>query len=549
MTQQEALDILKSGNNVFLTGSPGSGKTFLLNEYINFLKNKGVAVGVTASTGIAATHMSGITIHSWAGIGIKDELQEADLSKMLKNGRLRRRLSQTKVLIIDEISMLHSFRLDMVDYVCKMLRQDIRPFGGIQVVLSGDFFQLPPVSRGDEKAEFVDKSQIWNEMNLKVCYLSDQYRQTEDDGLAKVLNDIRTNNAGEHTLDILMDRYQKDIKGHIRPTKLFTHNADVDTVNYEELSKIQGTIKKYVMRIIGTRKLAEILIKSCLAPEELKLKKGAMVMFVKNNFDKGYVNGTLGRVIDFDEYSMPVVETFQGDKITATAESWIIEEEGKTKAEIVQIPLRLAWAITVHKSQGMTLDGAEIDLSKCFTEGMGYVGLSRVRSLSGLRLMGINDLALKINEDMLKLDESLVQISKINTEEIQGLDAKEKAIRQMEFLNSIIPAQAEKKEMGKKKENKVFTQDITKKLVDQKFSISEIAKSREVTEGTVFSHLEKIVLRGDDIDLEYLRPKTERFEQIIVAFQKSGDTKLAPVKEILGDDFSYDEIRIGRLFL
>lgn len=541
MTQKEALDILKLGHNVFLTGSAGSGKTFLLNEYIGFLRKKSVQIGITASTGIAATHINGITIHSWAGIGIKDELVRRDLNKILKKKNLTSRFKKTKILIIDEVSMLHSFRLDMVDKVCKAFKQNTLPFGGMQVVLCGDFFQLPPVSKGKESADFIDKSQIWKNMNLKVCYLHEQYRHT-DKTLTCVLNDIRGNSVGENTLVPLRNRYQKDTLKSPTITKLYTHNMDVDLINSRELSKIQGKTKEYEMSSKGNRNLAEFLKRSCLAPEKLVLKIGAVVMFVKNNFERGYTNGTLGKIISFDNNGMPKVKTFRGKNIVAVPEEWHIEEEGKIKAAVYQIPLRLAWAITVHKSQGMTLDAAEVDLSKSFTHGMGYVALSRVKSLEGLKLMGLNKIALEVNKEVLVLDKKLIEMSKITGIEFGRLDCLKREKMQNEFLFSVAP---------KEEEKPISTYEKTKLLAEQKLSISEIAKSRKMTEGTIVGHLEKLLESGEKIDVKYLRPTLppERFEKIKKAFEKTKDTRLAPVKGILSNDFSYDEIRLARLFL
>lgn len=541
MTQKEALDILKLGHNVYLTGSAGSGKTFLLNEYIAFLRSKGVEVGITASTGIAATHLNGVTIHSWCGLGIKDALTNKDLRGLLKKKHLSRRFEKTHILIIDEVSMLDSFRLDLVDKVCKAFKQNLRPFGGMQVVLCGDFFQLPPISKTGEEANFIYKSYIWREMNVKICYLSEQYRHN-DRILSSVLDDMRTGNVGEHTLEPLRRRYKGIISGVQTPTKLYTHNIDVDSINNQELEKLPEKTKIYTMRFRGNGKLAETLKKSCLAPEKLTLKKGAMVMFVKNNFVEGYVNGTLGKVVGFNKENMPIIQTLRGKKIIAGEESWRIEEEGKIKAEMKQIPLRLAWAITIHKSQGMTLDAAEIDLSKSFVEGMGYVALSRVRSLEGLRLMGLNRTALRVNQEILALDRELIGASEVSARELKALTLLEKEERQKEFVQSIVPEQ---------KEEKLSTYEKTKLLIAKKLPISEIAKHRSMTEGTIISHLEKLLDIGEKLDIEYLRLGIEnnRLIKIKRAFEASGDAKLFPVREILGEDFSYEELRFARLFL
>lgn len=406
MTQQEALDILKSGHNVFLTGSAGSGKTFLLNEFVDYLKSENILVGVTASTGIAATHLNGRTIHSWCGMGIEEKMNQQVRNSIAKSD-LKQRLKKTDVLIIDEISMLSASRLDLVDNICKVVRKNEHPFGGLQVVFSGDFFQLPPVSRGEEDSRFAYEAEIWSRMNLKICYLEEQHRH-EDKKFLALLNSLRSRKNLTAAKKSLNTRLNKEIKSKVKPTKLYTHNFDVDNYNNLELSRLKTESKYFEMRTQGLPNLVEKLKNGCLAPETLELKVGAVVMFVKNNFKEGYVNGTVGVVIGFDEDSgLPLIETFKGDIIEAKREVWPIEDSGGVLALISQIPLRLAWAITVHKSQGLSLDCAEIDLSRTFEYGMGYVALSRVRSLSGLKLLGINNLALEVNEKMIIFDDDL----------------------------------------------------------------------------------------------------------------------------------------------
>lgn len=471
MTQREALDILKLGHNVYLTGAAGSGKTYLLNQYIAYLRENKIPVGITASTGIAATHMGGTTIHSWVGMGISDEMTEKEIFDLFKRHYLRSRFVKTKVLIIDEISMLHAKRLDLVDAICRAFKKNSLPFGGMQVVMCGDFFQLPPVVKkvaptpvipsevglwpepgeakkrlsrdtstdkriqDDSGLDFVTESDVWNSMQLRVCYLDEQHRQ-DDRAFLRVLNDIRNNEVNEMTFEYLSERLDKETEGYVRPTRLFTHNADVDAINAKHLAELPGEEHEYMMNWQGSMGLVETLRKSCLAPEKLVLKKGAHVMFVKNNYDEGYVNGTLGEVINFDENGLPLVRTFDGSEISAGRASWEVKEEDseQVKAAISQLPLRLAWAITVHKSQGMSLDAAEVDLSRSFLPGMGYVALSRVRSLAGLKLMGLNQIALQIHPAVSVMDQDFISRSNDSVLDLQGLEEAKKHQMQKDFL-------------------------------------------------------------------------------------------------------------------
>ena len=438
MKQKEALDILKSGYNVFLTGSPGSGKTFLLNKYIEYLKKNGAVVSVTASTGIAATHMGGVTLHSWSGLGIKEELDDAEARKICEKSYVRKRIKNTGVLIIDEISMIKASQFEAVNKICQYVKRSLRPFGGMQVVCSGDFFQLPPVEKEGREIKFVNESDVWKKMEMKICYLDEQHR-TKDKKLHKILNHIRDNEA-EKSKKLLFETQEKAYpSGHKKDlkkvlTKLYTHNIDVDSINYSELSKIKGKEYFYQMTLRGNPVVADILKKSCLAPEKLVLKEGAHVMFIKNNFEAGYVNGTQGKVVGFGAGDLPIIKTEEGEKITVKYADWSIEEENSIVAGISQMPLRLAWAITVHKSQGMNLDSAEIDLSKCFLEGMGYVALSRLKSLKGLRLMGINNLAFCVNKRAMEMDKSFKKLSKEASVELKKTGGGAVSKRQKLFI-------------------------------------------------------------------------------------------------------------------
>lgn len=548
MTQYEALEILKTGANVFLTGAPGSGKTHTLRTYISYLKEQNVPVAITASTGIAATHLGGVTIHSWSGLGIKSSLSPEDIDNLETKQYLFKHYENAKVLIIDEISMLHHFRFDLLDELARAFKRNNLPFGGMQVILCGDFFQLPPVTRpGEPESYFAYRSKIWKEMNLRVCYLEEQHRQ-EDDQFLNVLKSIRENDVGEEELELLRERYMKDVEMFVEPTKLFTHNIDVDRINQEELEKISGDTKLFKVTTKGKGSILESLVKSCLAPEELYLKKNARVMFVKNNSDKGYVNGTLGVVEDFDESGLPIIVTSTGKKIIAEPETWVIEEDGRIKAELKQIPLRLAWAITVHKSQGMSLDSAEIDLSKSFAPGMGYVALSRVRTLKGIKILGFNHSALRIHPEIIEYDQVLRKESKKSLLYLEDIGKTEILKKQKEFL--------EKNASKTKKELELKPHEKTKLFLDQKLDIKDIAKLRNLKEDTIIDHIEKLKDDSQKLDIEYLKKKNfspKQMEDIEKAFRKSfrehGDLRLSPVKLILKDKFSYKQLRLARLFL
>lgn len=400
MNQSKALEILKSGANAFLTGEPGSGKTHTINLFTKWLEDQYQSYAVTASTGIAATHINGVTIHSWTGMGIKEAITDQHVEDILNNKEfLVRKIRAAKVLIIDEVSMLSAQAIDNVDKILKGVRgsdfmTEPKPFGGIQVVFVGDFFQLPPVAKDGKKVGFAFESKAWQAAKPKALYLTEQHRQS-DALFLEILSAFRNGKiTKEHKKALLR---KPDIKPE---TKLFTHNIEVDRINMEELSKIDGEAKSYLMSSGGIPFLADMLKKNCLSPEYLDLRIGAAVMFTRNNFDEGYVNGTLGVVKEFGK-GLVIVETKDGRILKAEAAEWSIDDG---KAWIRQIPLRLAWAITIHKSQGMSLDEARIDLSKAFEYGQGYVAISRVRTLEGLYLEGVNDMAFELHPKVIEAD-------------------------------------------------------------------------------------------------------------------------------------------------
>lgn len=557
MQQEKALALLKSGKNVFLTGSAGTGKTFVLNQYIRFLKERKIIVAVTASTGIAATHMNGMTIHSWSGIGIKESVTQRDLANMKTKKYLKTHLEKVKVLIIDEISMLHLNQLNAVDQVLRYFQDPLLSFGGVQVVLCGDFFQLPPIGSPGEtsKEKFAFMSQAWVNASMSVCYLTEQYRQNDND-LNLILNEIRRGCISNKNYDKLLKSSDNKLKSDVEPTKLYTHNVDVDRINKEHLSKLSGVSKKYVAETKGNKLLTETLKKSVLAGEELTFKVGAKVMFVKNDKDKRYVNGSLGTVIGFNDEGIPSVKLLDGRTIYAAKEDWsIMDDTGKTLANYNQIPLRLAWAITIHKCQGMTLDSAEIDLSKTFEMGQGYVALSRLKKLESLNLKGLNKTALEVDSLAYKADLRFQELSQdadnaFNLEELDLLSKK--FIRNSGGLINKKEITKQKNKLKAKSVGKQPTYEVTLMHLKQQVSLEKIAEIRGLTLGTISGHLIKIRKDNPSVDLSYYRPKASLIKKVKLAYDKepkNAPISLTSVHRRLGGTISYDDLKLAVAFM
>jgi hypothetical protein len=405
------------------------------------------------------------------------------------------------------------------------------------------------------KQIFAFHSPAWKSAHIVVCYISEQHRQSDREFLS-LLSAIRSDSVIEDHLEILSDRTITHDGIPEGITKLFSHNADVDRINNEEIARIDGGVHTFDMESQGPEKLVLGLKKGCLSPERLVLKIGASVMCTKNNPIEGYANGTLGTVIGFDsDEGNPIIETRDGREIVMAPAEWVLEDDGKIRARIVQIPLRLAWAITVHKSQGMSLDAAAMDLSGVFEFGQGYVALSRVRSLSGLYLLGINDRVFRVHPEVLDRDAMFREESEKAAETFGTVDPSELSRMHENFIHAL---GGELPKAGVPRPNKKpgasikgSTQEETFLLWQEGKTLSQIAEARGLKESTICSHVGDLVaagkiLRGDVYRI--LTPElTSALPEIHAAFRELGDEKLAPVFARFSGVYSYDDLRKAKM--
>jgi hypothetical protein len=370
--------------------------------------------------------------------------------------------------------------------------------------------------------------------------------------LLGLLSSIRRNDINEDHYTLLQEQTEIAYE-HIEPTRLYTHNADVDAVNAAKLRELPGAGRTYRMQGMGRKPLIEGLVKNCLSPETLTLKEDAMVMCTKNNFEAGYVNGTLARVVSFEE-GLPVIELLDGTRITVKPTTWEVVEDKKVLASIEQLPLRLAWAITVHKSQGMSLDAAEVDLSKAFVYGQGYVALSRVRSLAGLKVNGMHPNALQVDPRVVRADQGFhtesenaeTAFSDLGEEEIEKMHE-----RFVVALGGRVPTGDVVARQPAELTKKQNTFDQTHELLREGKTISQIMRVRNLTESTVWSHIEKLQEEGKITaeDLSQLEPTNwvVAKEHLFSVIDVVGTELLKPIFEGTDEQYDYNLVRLARV--
>lgn len=402
--QKIALDIMINGKNIFLTGPAGTGKTTILTMFKQLMSKKNIAI--TSMTGVSAILLGGTTMHSFFGIGLGTGTVDDLITKILKNPKAKGKWMYTDTVIIDEISMLSAELFEKLDIIGRQIRGLNTHFGGLQLILCGDFLQLPVINNPC----FCFESKIWKECIDETVYLNEIVRQSDNE-FQNILNDIRIGNISKEIRTFLDSRITEKIKSDIKPTRLYTTNRDVNELNENELYKLddgKNSFFEYNIQIHfyipqkNEKNYFEKFIKNCSLPSKLILCVGAQVMLLKNvDVENGLANGSRGIVTKFVN-DIPYVKFLNDKEIMIDFCDWEIEEGNNKIAKIIQIPLQLAWSLTVHKAQSCTLDNVEVDLSNIFEYGQAYVALSRVRNKEGLRILSIDYSGIKAHPKAVK---------------------------------------------------------------------------------------------------------------------------------------------------
>ena len=419
VTQKNVVNKFIKGNNIFITGPGGCGKSFLIGEIINIAEQMGRRIHVTALTGCAAVLLghNAKTLNSWSGIGIANKDVDTIIQGVVTNKRKRKKWLQCDVLIIDEVSMLSKRIFEILDTLGKLIRRSDKPFGGIQVIFSGDFYQLPPVGDSFEGSnQFCFESEKWKETfdENQVC-LKKVFRQT-DEAYKKILNQVRKGKISKDSYDTLMNCVDKKNNSDIEPVRLYPKKYIVDEINEKYNDELTGKQVTYGVKlkhkkvdedndtkvITNEKEKSQIMGGSSIKyNENLQLKVGSQVMCIINydmESEQKICNGSCGKVIGFTINKEPIVKFHNGRLIEMPITVQKVEYDDK-EYEVEYMPLILSWAMTIHKSQGASLDIAEVDIgSDVFECGQTYVALSRVRTLDGLYLKSFDVQKIKIKK-------------------------------------------------------------------------------------------------------------------------------------------------------
>ena len=408
LDREDAIKALNTGEHIFLTGAAGSGKTYLAKEYAKESKRN---VALTATTGIAALNLGGETIHRFLGIGILNRPEQAD--KIIKRwNKIKvsstpwdkerwKMMNKLDAIVIDEASMLRRDQFELIEVVLSHIKDSTQPFGGVQMILVGDFFQLPPVVQTYEVKQYPEldspycfQSDLWRHCSFKSVNLTTNYRQSDQEFL-DVLNKIRIGKIDDQVNEVMQARVDVAFEGPIKPVIIFTHKSDVRNENIRCLKELNNPVFKSEADYSGKDIFVDMLKKNCQAEHELYFCNGAQVMMLTNDPADRWVNGTLGIIQNADPLSIMLSN---GNVISPVANAWekvihkVVNDKwvSESVATMKQLPFKLSWAATVHKTQGLTIDYADIDLQNCFASGQAYVALSRVKTLQGLSLRNWN---------------------------------------------------------------------------------------------------------------------------------------------------------------
>lgn len=530
--QQKAIDVLRRQGNVFLTGAAGTGKSFLLNHYLADKNHDDFPI--VASTGAAAVLVGGRTFHSFFGLGIMEGGLRETIHRAVRNRKLAYRLNRAACVIIDEVSMLSGMSIAAAEEIARAVRRNEEPWGGLRIICVGDFAQLPPIARGAEAKDWAFTHEAWQSSDFQSALLSTVMR-TQDTEFLRILNFVRVGTVNQDVVDFLNARM--DVTQDLSDaTRLFPHRAQAEQFNQVRLSMIDSPVHSFPTQYEGAERYIEAARKAVPIPDTLHLKRGALVMMRRNDQSgkMRYVNGSLGHVRGFGEDEL-TVELLNGDVIDVTVEGFnYLDGDGQEVAVAYNFPVTLAWATTIHKAQGASLDRMVVNLDHLWEPGQAYVALSRVRSAEGLVVERWNP--------------SSIRAEPLVTRFYDGLaDAMQKYVPRALYQPKVVmkielpPKKTSQKDAKKARVGAVF------RALEAKKPLTEIMKETDLSDDTVLRYIDQFIETNVCPDLSYLVDDLDRIDDIKDAFSDLGLEKLKPVYDKLEQFVDYETLKLVRL--
>ena len=530
--QTKALDILQRQGNVFLTGAAGTGKSFLLERY---LAGKSVdQFPVVASTGAAAVIVGGRTFHSFFGLGILEGGPEAAIQRALRSGRVMSRLLRASCVVIDEVSMLSGTTLKAAETVARNARRSAEPWGGLRIIAVGDFAQLPPITPAASGKDWAFLHPVWQESDFQPALLSTVMR-TQDLSFLKILNFVREGIVNDEVHAFLDARIASSSE-QMEATRLYPHRAKAEDYNLRRLEALRNPLHSFPTQFAGEEKFFEAARKSVPIPDILLLKEGALVMMRKNDVSglQRFVNGSLGHVHRITEELLEIT-LLNDERIDVGKDKFsYLNGDGDEVVAAWNFPVTLAWATTIHKAQGASLDRMIVDLSALWEPGQAYVALSRVRSGAGLMLERWSADSIRAEPLVTAFYDRLSdQAEKYVPRALYVLPpAREKAAPQV-------------KKPGATRQQRART---IARLLKSKTSLELIAEECDIKPERVILYIEKLIQSGAKPDIRYLMEQVPDRQTIQSAFEEHGHALLRPVFDAFEGTVPYDKLRLVRCF-
>lgn len=529
--QAKALDVLERQGNVFLTGAAGTGKSYLLDRY---LRGKGSDdFPIVASTGAAAVIVGGRTFHSFFGLGIMEGGPDAAVENALRSRRVLNRLQRASCVIIDEISMLSGVMLMAADTVARRARQSNEPWGGLRIIAVGDFAQLPPVTPGAQRKDWGFLHEAWEQSDFEPALLSTVMR-TQDTEFLEILNFVRDGVVNDRVHEFL-NRHIHASSETVDATRLYPHRAKADAYNVFRLQSLPGKEYAVETRYVGHERYLDSAKRNLPIPDTLLLKVGALIMMRKNDVSGEYkfVNGSLGHVLEVEEELLHV-RLFTGEDIEVEKYKFLsLDGDGNEVMQAWNFPVSLAWATTIHKAQGATLDRMIVDLHQLWEPGQAYVALSRVRSGSGLLIERWSPSSIRADALVTSFYDSLADRAK---------KYKPRAVFEVTKQPEVATPSRSALSLHERIEK-------TRQLLEERKDLAFIAQQCGMTVATVLKYIEKLIGKGEAPSIGYLIANIRHAEQIRELYEERGLGSMRDAFEALKGKVSYDDLKIVKVVM